>query len=282
MAQARPPFRQRRVTLARRMNSRILRQRPARRYAVALAACLLTLLSAPSTAQPRLAVEPDTLFYSNQPGADNTLHLWNEGSDTLRIDSLRFSTFTAHGWVLRLVTSDSVYNLDYAFGELDRGFEFPAVALSSQDTAHVDIIAFGSCLLCGDTAPKHSVQEIRDTLFVYSNNEQLTSYMVPIDFARYVAVNQPDVLPPLSLEVYPNPSHRQATVRVVAERAGRYAVTLYDVLGQRLAQEHAWLAPGQAWELRWPGAGRLVPGGTYFARLTDGRVYTTKTLTLTR
>src|SRR5690606_27061807 len=104
---------------------------------------------------PRLVVEPDTLFFSNQEGAENEVRLWNEGNDSLRIDSLSFSTFTASGWGLNLVSPDSTYSLFYAFGELEASTGFPTIMLSS-DTLGIEFVAFDGCLICSSFTSKSS------------------------------------------------------------------------------------------------------------------------------
>jgi hypothetical protein len=236
-----------------------------------------------ATAQPQLAVEPDTVVFSEQGAIEEEIRLWNAGTDTLRIDSLRFSTQTAHGWLLNLVRPDTSYGLFYAFGELASPPEFPDISLSPNDTLLIDFIGLDPCLVCGSAATKSSPSATGDTLFVYSNEERHNPYLVSIDLSFYVSADPPEVpLSPLSLHVYPNPSASEFTIEVTAERAGLHELGLYNVLGQRLSQRQRWLTRGQSWEVHWPEVPQHLPSGTYFIRLTDGSLFTTKPLTFTQ
>lgn len=77
----------------------------------------LVWTSAPLAAQPLLTVEPDTLFFITSE--DNEVLVWNAGTDTLHVDSLRFTRRSGWGsWDVQMTTPDDEYSLQYLKGEL--------------------------------------------------------------------------------------------------------------------------------------------------------------------
>lgn len=85
------------------------------------------------------------------------------------------------------------------------------------------------------------------------------------------------------LEAYPNPFNPQATIRFDLSRDGAVALRAYDVQG-RLVRTllDGYLAAGVR-EVRWDGrddAGRSLPSGTYFLRLSAGSDSRSKIVTI--
>jgi len=233
---------------------------------------LLLLLPLDVHAQPRLATDTDTLFFGNRPGAVNALRLWNATSDTLRIDSLRFSTQTAHGWFLKLSrpVPDTTYRLDYAFGLLQNPLVFPNIRLTSGDTLRLSLTAFDSCLVCGGKRTGRG-----DTLYIYSNDPLANPKAIPVDFTFYVSVEANETPPPLAFQIYPNPAASRATVDLDLSGSPFVRVVLYDVLGRSVRQLHAGLVSGP---MTVDVSG--LPGGVYFVRVEGGQTVLTRKLTI--
>jgi hypothetical protein len=103
----------------------------------------------------------------------------------------------------------------------------------------------------------------------FATNLAGTAYGNIIKFTtgRVSSAGIPD-LPALSVNVYPNPAYRSATVNYSAELPGNYLITLHNMNGQPVfSREIRHSAPGQysmSVDLS------LVPVGIYFCRVSNG------------
>ncbi|HMB89359.1 MAG TPA: T9SS type A sorting domain-containing protein, partial [Rhodothermales bacterium] len=74
------------------------------------------------------------------------------------------------------------------------------------------------------------------------------------------------------LDLYPNPFHRQAIIRFQPQQAGRYALSIYDVLGRHIRTMQKPLAASEIWNLTW-SLDRPLPSSIYFIEVTrDGSI----------
>jgi hypothetical protein len=112
---------------------------------------------------------------------------------------------------------------------------------------------------------------------VYDLEYRVDSYLV--DYVRDVAVNDEQVAinvdlvaPRWHLVAWPNPSSRRVFLEFSTSTSGPVRMEVFDVRGRRV---RGWEGSGgenttMSWNFR-DAAGRLVPAGVYFARLSDGR-----------
>jgi surface protein len=81
------------------------------------------------------------------------------------------------------------------------------------------------------------------------------------------------------LSPFPNPAHKQVTIRYAVPKAAKVAIRLYDVLGRKVQTLVEGPATGRT-ELQWDVSG--LPSGTYFLRLQAGSEVKTQRLTIVR
>lgn len=82
----------------------------------------------------------------------------------------------------------------------------------------------------------HLSAAVFDTLHIFSADADPNPRLVFIDNSRDVAVEErPDESTRLSVQAYPNPFWQRTTLEVTAAQNGSYTVSMYDVLGRRVA-----------------------------------------------
>lgn len=87
-----------------------------------------------------------------------------------------------------------------------------------------------------------------------------------------------------TLSVFPNPFGASASVAFILEKGATYSLTVHNTLGQRVADLSSGLGTGResvAWNGR-TSAGKNVPSGVYYLRLSSGKAIVEKTVLLMR
>ncbi len=224
---------------------------------------LSCLLAGSAPAQPRLTFEADTIFFGNREGAVNEVRFWNDGTEPLLIDSLKFG-LTPRGWSTLLSTPDSTYELNFSFGSLHI-VPPPEITLMPQDTALFEITWLDPCLICKQSSAAG------DTLFIYANTAAPNPVLLFVDLSLYVSTESTDPRPASRLDIYPNPAQQYVTIELETEHAGVAEVAMYNVIGQVLHRESVRLTPGVAQRVQWQLAGRRIPSGIYFVEFINGK-----------
>lgn len=83
-----------------------------------------------------------------------------------------------------------------------------------------------------------------------------------------------------SLTIYPNPSHGGAAAEIAVSSSGEARMTVFDMMGRRVAQVDHFLTAGRSMALPVPADG--LPPGVYAVQLTTREVTQTSLLTLVR
>ena len=113
--------------------------------------------------------------------------------------------------------------------------------------------------------------------------------LVGTEYASVLSIDAPDptaspvvsVASGLELEVSPNPSRGDATIRFATARDGEVCVDVFTVSGRRVATPYAGTTERGARVVTWDGhdaKGRTVGSGVYFVRLRAGQEFVTRRL----
>jgi len=129
-------------------------------------------------------------------------------------------------------------------------------------------------------AQERSYDLREDGSFTVETGQDTTRMRLVVGSSSYVEEQRGEVVPEaLTLEAYPNPARQQATLRYGLPEERTVEITVYDVLGRRVAQ----VTDGQrrpAGRYRAEiGADRL-PSGMYFIRMKAGGETKTRKLTV--
>ncbi|GIV60495.1 MAG: hypothetical protein KatS3mg043_1584 [Rhodothermaceae bacterium] len=84
---------------------------------------------------------------------------------------------------------------------------------------------------------------------------------------------------------YPNPFNGETLIRYELRRAARVRLTVYDMLGRKVAELVRAEQPPGFYEARWDGSaesGHAVPNGMYLYRLQVGQESAVRTMLLLR
>lgn len=124
-----------------------------------------------------------------------------------------------------------------------------------------------------------------ETLHLLEYGDRL--YLAQVDGLRYLPINPgtgtEDPGEPESsivfLESFPNPTADQAEIRFRSSRAGQIRLEIFDLAGRIVRLHLRDVLPGQT-GVDWDASG--LPGGVYFARLSDDWNSVTKSLVVAR
>ena len=145
---------------------------------------------------------------------------------------------------------------------------------AGRDTVRVDQSAngaqwnsLGSYTFAGDSTDRIIISNAATTnSFVVADAIRLTSD------DPLVAINASNRIPQTShllLDSYPNPFNPTTTIRYTLSVAAKVSLTIYNLLGQRIETLVDVRQSAGQYRLNWNAAS--LPGGIYFAQLSDGR-----------
>lgn len=239
--------------------------------------CVLCIITAQSSlGQPQLTLEADTLHYTNQADASNTLSFWNSGTQGLVIDSLRLGQ-SPTAWAADLKLPDTTYTLSFRFGYLEFQTWPSEMRLAPGDTARFGLTGLDPCVICKRPS------ELIDTLFIYVGQISANPTTAWVNFTNYnVATASGETRIGFDFEVYPNPAREQATIEFSASHTGAYDMSVYSLTGQLLHREHKRVIAGLREHVSWPVAGEEVASGVYLVVLGYARERQSRILVLRR
>jgi len=129
-------------------------------------------------------------------------------------------------------------------------------------------------------AQEESYDLRKEESFVVKTGQDTTRMRLVVGSSSYVEEQRGEVVPEeLTLEAYPNPARQRATLRYGLPKEGPVEITVYDVLGRRVAQ----VTDGQrqpAGRHRAEIGANQLPSGMYFIRMRAGGETKTRKLTV--
>lgn len=132
----------------------------------------------------------------------------------------------------------------------------------------------------------------RDTVFAvagafeFASNTQLGDENTPfgLDGGSTTDVNSNAWLTDLAVDVYPIPTRDQVRIRLQTTSTGTSILRIFDIRGREVSSPEIAQGPGDQ-TITWTtvdDAGRALPAGLYFARLSSGERSTTHRIVLVR
>ena len=214
-------------------------------------------------------------FYSGYADTLITVHADPLGEDVIQEPATQTAQRIVEPLTGTFIDSDDALQL-----ALDRG---GADVIERYPPENVTVSMFGGnrhWLL-----PEHALTQFWDIHILASSTTGVESFDIRLDMetGETIVVGLEEELPTANgfriESIYPNPVATSATILIVLERAVAVSLSIYDMLGRRVASLADGVLPAGRHELEWTPS--QVPAGTYAVMLVAGSGREIRTLVVT-